>query len=138
MKNFRLFETEVEHSEAVIEECSVSYVIENDKLYTTPENNGGQNDTICTFTYKKDTYDPEYNTIKTINFDYGMDWEEFINSDYNKIDDDYQYFYYDEWDEIKFVHVWGTSSMLMLDGKNVRVSDTIVNGATYTAYLGGE
>jgi hypothetical protein len=37
MKNFRLFETEVEHNEAVIEECSVSYVIESDKVYTRPQ-----------------------------------------------------------------------------------------------------
>ena len=40
MKNFRLFETEAEKNEAVIEECSVSYVIESDKVYTTPENGG--------------------------------------------------------------------------------------------------
>ena len=40
MKNFRLFETEAEHNEAVIEECSVSYVVESNKVYTTPENNG--------------------------------------------------------------------------------------------------
>ena len=40
MKSFRLFETEAEHNEAVIEECSVSYVIESDKVYTTPENGG--------------------------------------------------------------------------------------------------
>lgn len=40
MKNIRLFETETEMNEAVIEECSVSYVIENNKVYTTPENGG--------------------------------------------------------------------------------------------------
>ena len=38
MKNIRKFETTAEMESAVIEEYSVSYVNENDKVYTTPEN----------------------------------------------------------------------------------------------------
>ena len=61
MKNFRLFETEAEHNEAVIEECSVSYVVESNKVYTTPENNGGQGDVdysamYTTLEVSKDAY----------------------------------------------------------------------------------
>ncbi len=43
MKNIRKFEMLTEKMEAIIEEYSISYVNENDKVYTTPEN-GGQGD----------------------------------------------------------------------------------------------
>ncbi len=40
MKNIRKFETTAEMENAVLEDVRVSYVNENDKVYTTPENGG--------------------------------------------------------------------------------------------------
>ncbi len=40
MKNIRKFETTAEMDNTVLEECSVSYVNENNKVYTTSENGG--------------------------------------------------------------------------------------------------
>lgn len=92
MKNFRLFETEVEHSEAVIEECSVSYVIENDKLYTTPENNGEITFKILVENgyWDNDEYINlnETLTLKAVN---SMTWNEFIDSEYNTLNFRYKY-----------------------------------------------
>lgn len=90
MKNFRLFETEAEHNDAVIEECSVSYVVESNKLYTTPENNGE-----ITFKILVEIWDDvvgddidETITLKAVK---GMTWGEFIDSEYNTLNFTYLY-----------------------------------------------
>ena len=84
MKNFRLFETEAEKNEAVIEECSVSYVIESDKVYTTPEN-GGEITFKILLSYWDDVvehYVGETISVKAVR---DMTWDEFIDSEYNTL-----------------------------------------------------
>ena len=67
-------------NEAVIEECSVSYVIENNKVYTTPENNGE-------ITFKilvKYSYGELIETL-TLKAVKNMTWGELIDSEYNTL-----------------------------------------------------
>lgn len=100
MKNFRLFETEVEHSEAVIEECSVSYVVESNKLYTTPENNGEITFKILVEYVNWDENGEEIHANETLTLKAikGMTWSEFIDSEYNTLnfryDNDFLMFTY--------------------------------------------
>ena len=84
MKNFRLFETEAEKNEAVIEECSVSYVIENGKVYTTPENNDEITFKILLRIWDDVVghYIDETISIKAVR---DMTWDEFIDSKYNTL-----------------------------------------------------
>ena len=84
MKNFRLFETETEHNEAVIEECSVSYVVESNKLYTTPENGGEITFKILVEYWDSNVgdYVDETITLKAVR---DMTWNEFIDSKYNTL-----------------------------------------------------
>ena len=84
MKNFRLFETEAEHNEAVIEECSVSYVVESNKLYTTPENNGEITFKILVeyYSWENNGYINDTLTLKAAK---DMTWGDFIDSAYNTL-----------------------------------------------------
>lgn len=86
MKNFRLFETEAEKNEAVIEECSVSYVIESDKVYTTPESNGEITFKILVEGgyWENDEY-ITFNDTLTVKAAKDMTWGEFINGEYNTL-----------------------------------------------------
>ena len=104
MKNFRLFETEAEHNEAVIEECSVSYVIESNKLYTTPENNGEITFKILVeFGYWENDEYIRTNDTLTLKAAKDMSWGEFIDSEYNTLNFKYKYdsvmfdYYYNEY-----------------------------------------
>lgn len=92
MKNFRLFETETEHNEAVIEECSVSYVVESNKLYTTPENNGEITFKILLEIgyWDNDEFIGSNDTL-TLKAAKDMTWGEFIDSEYNTLNFIYKY-----------------------------------------------
>lgn len=94
MKNFRLFETEVEKNEAVIEECSVSYVIENNKVYTTPENNGEITFKILVETWYNENGEYfDFSETLTLKAAKGMTWGELIDSEYNTLNFKYEYGY---------------------------------------------
>lgn len=121
--------------EAVIEECSVSYVIESNKVYTTPENNGEITfkilvDTWC-FENGEHTDFTDTLTLKAVK---GMTWGEFIDSAYNTLNFIYRYdsvlFDYQNKDSDHAV-----SYFLYYDKSNrVELDDIIMPNYEYTSH----
>ena len=134
MKNFRLFETEAEMNETVIEECSVSYVIENNKVYTTPENNGEITFKLL-LSYWDDVvghYIDETISVKSVR---DMTWGEFIDSAYNTLNFRYsrdyvRFDYQDKYDN--------KNTFFLLDNNNniVELDDFIMPNHEYISGVG--
>lgn len=131
MKNFRLFETEAEHNEAVIEECSVSYVVESNKVYTTPESNGEITFKILVKRayWENDEYVDDTLTLKAAK---DITWSEFIDSEYNTLNFRYnggsvEFVYHNKNND-------SNSYFLRYDnGDSVRLSDIIIPNYEYSA-----